>query len=103
MKHLVEGLDNSLKTVDHLLFVTDAKGFEDGAFVALIDRSLQVATSTGVQVIFMVIGTRQRPEYLRHSAPSSPVFYLREGFGERDLEPLREYIAQQVDDSLRHL
>lgn len=103
LKYLREALDDSLKTVDHLVFIIDPKALEDTDFVALIDRSLRVANSAGVQVIFMVVGVQEKPEYVRCSAAASPVFYLREGFGESDLAAFREYIAQQVPDSLRHL
>jgi hypothetical protein len=40
----------------------------------LIEQSLLTAGEVGVQVIFLVIGAKQRPEFLAKRAPLSPTF-----------------------------
>lgn len=62
MQQLQELVGTRLGATDYLVFVCD-----DGTFVGelsgLIEQSLLTAGEVGVQVIFLVIGAKQRPDF----------------------------------------
>jgi hypothetical protein len=93
VQQLQEQVGARLRTTDYLVFVCDDETFI-GGFSGLIEQSLLTAGEVGVQVIFLVIGAKRRPEFLAKRAPLSPTFYLGPTFGEKDLEPFRAYLVQ---------
>jgi hypothetical protein len=64
-------------------------------------RFRRIADSGRCQVIFLVIGAKQRAELLAKRAPLSPTFYLRPAFGEKDLEPFGAYLVQDSVGGLK--
>jgi hypothetical protein len=94
-------LDDGLKAVDYVALVSDSEGLADEEFRPLAERAIEVSKSVGVQVVFLVVGSRERPDQSIPAAAGAPVFYLRNGFGEKDLEPFRAYIAQDMKAGFR--
>ncbi len=101
LERLQESLDGGLRAIDYVAFVTDKEGFADTTFRPLVERAIDTSRSAGVQVVFLVIGTTERPEHFVPSAAGSPVFYLKDKFGEMDLEVFRQYIAQDMRAGFR--
>jgi hypothetical protein len=98
---LIQSVDGGLRALDYLTFVIDEQGFSDEMFQNLIGRTIETSKTPGVQVIFLVVGSNQRPEHFIPIAAGYPVFFLRANFGERDLEPFRTYIAQDMQAGFR--
>jgi hypothetical protein len=101
MEHLKEMLDGEMRALDYVVFVVDREAFSDEAFCTLIERTIEKSEPVGVQVLFFAVGCHDRPDRFIPSAAGTPVFYLREGFGECDLEPFRTYIAQDMKAGFR--
>jgi hypothetical protein len=101
LESLKSALDRGLEAIDYVAFVTDGEGFSDSVFRPLVERTVEISTSVGVQVVFMIVGTTQRPDQFLPAAAGNPVFYLRDKFGEIDLEPFRQYVAQDMKAGFR--
>jgi hypothetical protein len=101
LENLKSSLDKGLRALDYIAFVTDEQGLTDATFRPLIERTMELSKSVGVQVVFLIIGSDQRPDRVLPAAAGSPAFYLRTGFGEIDLEAFRAYIAQDMQAGFR--
>ena len=66
-----------------------------------IRTALLVAAQASVHLVFVAAGFDRRPAFLDAEAPSSPVFLVRAHFSERDLEPFRLYLAENVRGGFR--
>jgi hypothetical protein len=98
---LQESLERGLKALDYVVFLTDRAGFNDGTFRPLVERAIEVSRTAGAQVVFLMVGDKERPDQLLPAAAGCPAFYLRDSFGEIDLEPFRAYIAQDMQAGFR--
>jgi len=85
--------DTELRYVDHVVLLLD-KGPVPSPYSGLVAKALACALRTGVQVLILAIGTHTRPSFAAKHAPAAPIFYLEEGFSERDLAPIRDYLIQ---------
>jgi hypothetical protein len=98
---LQDSLEHGLKALDYVVFLTGTAGFNDRAFRPLVERTLVISRTAGVQVIFLMVDSKERPDQLLPAAAGCPAFYLRDRFGEMDLEPFRAYIAQDMQAGFR--
>ncbi len=101
IEHLKGMLDDGLRALDYVVFLVDREGLSDETFRTLIERTIEKSKPVGVQVIFLTVGCNDRPDRFISSAAGTPAFYLREDFGEIDLEPFRTYIAQDMKAGFR--
>jgi hypothetical protein len=101
LENLQNSLEGGLKALDYVVFLSDGAGFNDVVFRPLVERAIEVSRAAGVQVIFLMVGSKERPDHLLPAAAGCPVFYLRDKFGEMDLEPFRAYIAQDMQAGFR--
>ena len=100
-ERLERSIAEGMKAVDYILFVvTDACLSTGNAYLDTIQKCLAAAEPTSVQVLFLVVGTKTRPQFLQNSV-SNPCFYVEGRFSEQDLMLLRSYIAQDVRMGLR--
>lgn len=96
LSELEQSLTKGLYATDYLLFIVDDKCLgKENRFLKLLKRSMKVAPTRNVQIIFLVIGASKRPEFLIKNN-QHPCFFIREAFSEKDLLVLRSYIAQQI-------
>ncbi len=101
LENLQESLDRALKALDYVVFLADKAGFNDGTFRPLVERAIEISRTAGVQAVFLVVGDKERADQLLPAAAGCPAFYLRDKFGEMDLEPFRAYIAQDMQAGFR--
>ena len=101
LEKLRESLDRGLKALDYVVFLTDRAGLNDGTLRPLVERAIEVSRNAGTQVVFLMVGDKERPDQLLPSAVGCPAFYLRDKFGEMGLEPFRAYIAQDMQAGFR--
>jgi SIR2-like domain len=101
LEKLQESLERGLKALDYVVFLTDRVGFNDGTFRPLIERAIEVSRTAGAQVVFLMVGDKERPDQLLPAAVGCPAFYLLDKFGEKDPEPFRAYIAQDMRAGFR--
>lgn len=93
---LKETLADGFAALDHLVFLVTPQSLEASEVVNTIAESLSVAETAGVLVVFLAVGFDSRPKSLATSAPGSPIFLLRESFSETDLEPFRQFLAEDI-------
>lgn len=96
-------LDRGFTALRYLAFVVDKEGFADTTFLPLIESTIEKSKVAGTRVIFLVVGSSVAPDEFVPAAAGCPVFYLKEKFGEMDLETLRGYIAQQMKARVQQL
>ncbi len=98
---LKSSLKTGLRALDYLVFLVDYHTFDDRMMRRILSSSKKAAEASGVQIIFLVVGCSQRPMYLHKNYPSNPTFFFPEGFGEKDLEEFRRYVAQDMRGGFR--
>jgi SIR2-like domain len=91
LKDLGEKIAEGFEALDYLLFVVNANALNEGDFFSKVKDTLTLAPSKGVQIMFLVVGESERPTYLTKNV-NLPVFYVDDGFSEKDLMLLRSYI-----------
>jgi len=100
LEFLKDQLSKGFMALDYLLFVIDNLNLDKkGEFLSILKKAFKFASSFGVHIIFLVVGTDKRPSFLKNF--NAPTFYVKKGFSEKDLILLRSYIAQEFQMGYR--
>lgn len=101
LAHLKESISDDLFALDYVIFIADKNTLQKNTkFLNIIKKTKEKAKIVGVQIIFVVIGATKRPKISKEHI-CDPIFYLNEGFSEKDLSLLISYISQDVKMGLR--
>lgn len=101
LEHLRDSIGHDLFATDYLIFVLEEPYSNIGEYNELMLAAINKAKTADVGVIFLVIGAEGRPELVKEHAPFAPVFYLPQGFSEKEMQKIRNYIEQDLIGGIR--
>ena len=100
-KVLRKELSRGLPCLDYLVLLVSPRSLMDTDMRNVIIAAHSAAMAAGSLVIFLAVQFSERPKLLAQLAPQCPIFIIPRSFGELDLEPFRQYLAEDIKGGYR--